>query len=178
VGADFCPEMVRLGEGKRRRAESGRGAGGRVRLGVADALRLPFAEASFDAVTVAFGIRNVCDLQAGLVEMLRVLKPGGLAVVLEFTTPARAWFRALFGLYFHRLLPRIGRLLAPSSGPGRGSAYRYLPDSVAVFPGAEGLAEEMTRAGFSAVRYRRLSLGIAALHAGRRPPAAAGGAEP
>ena len=166
VGTDFCPEMVRIGETKRRARGT---AGGRLCLAVADSQRLPFPEASFDGVTVAFGIRNVASLDLGLAEMLRVLRPGGRAVILEFTTPRRRWFRALFGFYFQRVLPAVGRWISGSRGEvGRG-AYSYLPASVAAFPDALGFARRMEQVGFASVRHQTLSLGIACLHVGVRP---------
>src|SRR4030095_13858401 len=99
---------------------------------LADALTLPFPDATFDVATVAFGIRNVEDLDAGLRELARVRRPGGGLVVLEFTTPPNPFIRRAFGLYFHRLLPRLGNALAgvPTN------AHRYLPHSVAGVPGA------------------------------------------
>ncbi len=182
LGTDFCPEMVHLGEKKRRRREPALGHNTTIGLGVADSLQLPFAEGSFDAVTVAFGIRNVVDLPVALTEMFRVLRPAGRVAVLEFTTPPRAWFRALFEIYFHRVLPWIGRQIAYSGSSSSqsagstgetdrfsGNAYSYLPASVKNFPDADALAELMSRAGFGTIRYRLLSLGIAAIHLGERP---------
>jgi demethylmenaquinone methyltransferase / 2-methoxy-6-polyprenyl-1,4-benzoquinol methylase len=162
IGTDFCPEMLRIGEGKRRRRSAP------VRLAAADALRLPFAASSFNAASVAFGIRNLADLDLGLREILRVLRPGGRAAILEFTTPTLPGFRSLFGFYFHRVLPRLGRLVARSRDPVAGRAYSYLPDSVRQFPDADGLAAAMTRAGFVKVTYRRLTMGIACIHLGEK----------
>ena len=159
VGTDFCEEMLRIGEDKRRRRDESR-----LELLVADTLSLPFDSASFDAVTVAFGIRNVCDLERGLVEMRRVLRPGGRCAVLEFTTPRFAPLRGLYRLYFHRMLPRIGRWISRSSAANE--AYSYLPASVENFPAPDGLAESMRSAGFAQVAYRLLTAGIAALHVG------------
>lgn len=162
IGTDFCPEMLRIGEGKRRRR------GAPVRLAAADALRLPFAAERFHAASVAFGIRNLSDLDLGLGEILRILRPGGRAVILEFTTPTMPGFRNLFGFYFHRVLPRLGRLVSRSPDPVAGRAYSYLPDSVRQFPDADGLAAAMTRAGFVKVGYRRLTMGIACIHSGEK----------
>jgi demethylmenaquinone methyltransferase/2-methoxy-6-polyprenyl-1,4-benzoquinol methylase len=167
-GADFCLPMVALGERKRvRRVEE------RLRLLAADALRLPFPDGSFDAVAVAFGVRNLADLDAGLRELMRVLKPAGRLAVLEFTTPPRRWLRRLFHFYFHRMLPRIGALL--SGRTGGGTAYRYLPASVAEFASPESLSRSIEAAGCSTVRFRLLSGGIAALYiavkAAPAPPA-------
>jgi demethylmenaquinone methyltransferase/2-methoxy-6-polyprenyl-1,4-benzoquinol methylase len=129
----------------------------------ADALSLPLADASVDLVTVAFGLRNLTSYRAGLDEMHRVLKPGGTAAILEFSTPPNAIFRALYGFYSWRVIPRVGAAFSR-----RPDAYRYLPESVRNFPGAERLAEEMTAAGFAGVRFVRMTSGIVALHMGQR----------
>ncbi len=168
VGTDFCPEMVhRAREKKRtlaRRRE--RPPAPPLEFLVADTLRLPFADGSFDFVTVGFGIRNVSSLEAGLREMARVLRPGGRAVILEFTTPRSPWFRKLFEVYFHHVLPRLGRWLSSAPDPDLDNAYEYLPDSVALFPEPEGLSEVLRRAGFAEVSYHLLTFGIAAVHLG------------
>jgi demethylmenaquinone methyltransferase/2-methoxy-6-polyprenyl-1,4-benzoquinol methylase len=126
-----------------------------------DVLALPFDEASFDVVTVGFGIRNVADLEAALRELARVLRPGGRVASLEITQP-RGLLRPFFRVWFDRLVPLAGRLL-----PG-GAAYTYLPASVRRFPGPADLAAAMERAGFSAVRWRLLAGGIVAIHTGRK----------
>ncbi len=133
----------------------------RIRLQVAPAEALPFADESFDVATVAFGLRNLPDRHRGLREMCRVVKSGGRAVVLEFTTPPGRLFREVYLWYFHRLLPWIGRLVS-----GHPSAYSYLPASVADFPSPEGLAAWMRQAGFQDVSYRLLTGGIVAIHVG------------
>jgi len=127
----------------------------------ADALALPFAGASLDGAIVAFGIRNVADLDAGLREVHRVLKPGARFVILEFSTPPLAIVRSCYHLYFHHVLPLVGRLVS-----GHGSAYTYLPMSVSHFPTEETLADHMRRAGFTTVTWERLTFGIAAIHVG------------
>ncbi len=184
IGTDFCIEMLQLGEKKIARAtqentekntENG-GATRPVLLAAADSLRLPFPDRTFDAIAVGFGVRNFAGLRSGLAEMLRVLRPGGRAVILEFTTPPSPWFRALFGFYFRRVLPRIGRAIAAARDPEAREAYSYLPASVSSFPDAEGLRAQMGEAGFSSVGYRFLSLGIAAIHWGGRPAERAPGA--
>ena len=141
---------------------SGRMLAGRSGMRVlADEERLPFAPASLDGAIVAFGIRNVDDLDAGLREVRRVLRPGARFVILEFSTPRFALVRAAYLAYFHHVLPFIGRLVS-----GHTSAYTYLPMSVANFPTEETLAERMRAAGFSTVTWERLTLGIAAIHTG------------
>jgi len=158
VGSDFTIEMLRCGEEKRRRAGIER-----LRLVAADSLALPFADGSFDAVTVAFGIRNVADLERAIGELLRVLKPGGQAAILEFSPPERGLLRSLFEVYFRRVLPGIGRLVSGSD------AYSYLPASVGEFPSARGFAEKLAACGFEAVTFRKLTLGVAVLHLAWRP---------
>jgi demethylmenaquinone methyltransferase/2-methoxy-6-polyprenyl-1,4-benzoquinol methylase len=133
-----------------------------VRNVEADALRLPFANAASDAVTIAFGLRNLEDPMRGLREMRRVLKPGGAVVILEFSKPVTPVFKHLFNFYFRHILPRIGAVIS-----GSGFAYQYLPDSVARFPGQAELVELLAAAGFQNAAYRNLSGGVAALHWGR-----------
>jgi demethylmenaquinone methyltransferase/2-methoxy-6-polyprenyl-1,4-benzoquinol methylase len=158
-GSDFCHPMLVAARRK--------GAAG---LFEADALRLPLRDASLDLVTVAFGFRNLANYRAGLAEMRRVLRPAGMAAILEFSEPPNAGFAALYHFYSRRILPLIGGALS-----GSREAYTYLPESVRKFPSAEELAKEMRRAGFREVRYERFSGGIVALHLGvtppRRPPA-------
>ena len=128
----------------------------------ADAMALPFEDASFDAATIGFGIRNVSDLEAGLAELARVLSPGGRLGCLEITQP-RGLLRPFFRLWFDHLIPFAGKVL-----PG-GAAYTYLPASVRRFPGPEELAAAMERSGFTDVRFRLLAGGIVTLHTARRP---------
>jgi demethylmenaquinone methyltransferase / 2-methoxy-6-polyprenyl-1,4-benzoquinol methylase len=155
IGSDFTYEMLRGGEAKR--------AALPVSSVCADALDLPYPDASFDGATVGFGVRNLADLEAGLREMARVLKPGARLVVLEFTTPHWQPFRGLYFFYFLRVLPLVGRLVSR-----HGSAYSYLPESVLRFPEPGDLARRMERAGFTAVGWKRLTGGIVALHWGER----------
>jgi len=155
VAADFALPMLQAGAGKAPRAILAPVA--------ADAQRLPLPDASMDGAIVAFGIRNVASLDAALREVHRVLRPGARFVILEFTTP-RSWIvRTFYHLYFHHLLPLIGGLIS-----GHGTAYRYLPKSVANFPAEPELASRMTSAGFRDVRWESLSFGIAAIHSGTR----------
>ena len=134
-----------------------------ARLAEGDALQLPFADGSFDAVTIAFGLRNLENVEGGLAEMFRVLKPGGRLAVLECSRPIIPIFRQLYEFYFHNILPRIGGLLSGSKG-----AYNYLPKSVRNFPDQKRLAAMMRSVGYANVRYHNLSGGIAALHLGER----------
>ena len=158
IGCDFCHPMLVLGHQKVGNTAN------RAYLTEGDALRLPFAEGQFDAVTIAFGLRNLAHVEGGLSEMRRVLKPGGRVAILEFSQPVLPLLRPLFQFYFHQILPRIGGLISGSS-----EAYRYLPQSVRHFPDQRALAEMMRSVGFESVRYQNLSGGIAALHLGERP---------
>lgn len=151
VATDFAEPMLRAGDAKR--------AGRRIRPVVADALQLPLPPASVAGAIVAFGVRNLADLDAGLREVHRVLAPGARFVILEFSRPRNPLVRLVYQTYFRQVLPRIGRLVS-----GHGSAYSYLPDSVAHFPVEEELAERLRRAGFAPVRWESLTFGIAALH--------------
>jgi demethylmenaquinone methyltransferase/2-methoxy-6-polyprenyl-1,4-benzoquinol methylase len=131
----------------------------------ADAHSLPFADGSFDRVVAAFAVRNFSDLAAGLREMRRVLRPAGRVVILELSTPPNLLVRGAFRLYFDRLSPRLAAALG-----GDRAAYRYLPRSVARFPGALRLAELLRETGFARVRFERLALGIAAIHVAEDGP--------
>jgi demethylmenaquinone methyltransferase/2-methoxy-6-polyprenyl-1,4-benzoquinol methylase len=133
--------------------------GSRFEARSGDAQALSFDDASFDRVVAGFAVRNFGDLEAGLREMRRVLRPNGRVVILELSTPPNRLIRASFDLYFHRVAPRLAAALG-----GDASAYRYLPRSVARFPGAERLAELLRAAGFSRVRFERLAFGVAAIH--------------
>lgn len=159
VGVDFCRPMLALASGK-----SARRKGRAVAFVEGDALRLPFAESTFDAASIAFGLRNLARVERGLEELLRVLKPGGRVAVLEFSKPVVPGFSVLFNFYFTRVLPFVGGVVSGSRG-----AYEYLPRSVSKFPDQRALAEMMRRAGFERVEFRNLTGGIAALHTGARP---------
>jgi demethylmenaquinone methyltransferase / 2-methoxy-6-polyprenyl-1,4-benzoquinol methylase len=152
VGLDFSERMLE----RARRKSSG------IEWVLGDLLALPFARESFDAATVGFGVRNVEDLEAGLRELGRTLRPAGRLACLEITRP-HGFLRPFFRLWFDGLVPLAGRIL-----PG-GAAYSYLPASVRRFPGPEDLAEAMRRAGFAEVEWRLLGGGIVALHVARKP---------
>ena len=130
----------------------------------ADALDLPLGSGAADGVVVAFGIRNVADLDAAIAEVYRVLAPGARFVILEFSTPRSAVMRRMYHAYFHHVLPFVGGLIS-----GHRTAYQYLPESVANFPEQRALAEVLQRAGFEDVRWRSLTFGVAALHTGTKP---------
>ncbi len=159
VGADFCHPMLVIGRGKAQR----RGAR-QVTFVEADARRLPFADNLFQIVSVAFGLRNVSDLDGTLREMVRVCRPGGRIAILEFSLPRMQPLGFVYGLYFRHVLPRVGQLLARN----RHSAYEYLPASVGEFPAGEALAERMRAAGASQVHYDPLTLGVATLYVGTK----------
>jgi len=152
IGADFSLPMMLAG---RSRLPS---TGQAFPLLAGDAMALPFADCVFDGVVNGFLLRNVARLDQALGELRRVLKPGAAAVCLEITWPRTPVFRDLFGLYFGRLVPLLGRAIS-----GDGGAYSYLPQSVAAFVSAPELAERMWAAGFREVRYRTLALGTVAL---------------
>jgi demethylmenaquinone methyltransferase/2-methoxy-6-polyprenyl-1,4-benzoquinol methylase len=157
---DFSLGMLERGIAKVRE----RGAGERVRFIAGDALALPFADSSFDAVTSGFLMRNVTDIVRAFAEMRRVVRPGGRVVCLEISKPVLPLFSRLFWWYFTRVVPAMGRLVS-----GNAEAYRYLPQSLAQFVTAEELKGMMEQAGLEEVTYRRLMLGTVAIHVGKRP---------
>jgi demethylmenaquinone methyltransferase/2-methoxy-6-polyprenyl-1,4-benzoquinol methylase len=152
VAADFSVGMLAAGAGRN------------VPRVAADATRLPFGDAVFDAVTISFGLRNVVDPQAALREMARVTRPGGRLVVCEFSTPPNGLFATAYKEYLMRALPRVAR--AVSSNP---DAYVYLAESIRAWPDQASLARDISRAGWAGVRWRNLTGGIVALHAGYKP---------
>jgi len=158
IGTDFCRPMLTVAQSKP--------SGGTTPIPYVegDALRLPFADNSFDAVTIAFGLRNLASVADGLAELFRIIKPGGRLAVLEFSAPVVPGFGKLFNFYFSHILPRIGGAVSGSRG-----AYEYLPDSVSKFPDQKRLVTMMDSTGFGAVKFRNLTGGIAALHIGTKP---------
>lgn len=158
TGLDFCRPMLDLA------ARKAQGETPRPVFIEGDALCLPFEDETFDAVTIAFGLRNLASVERGLDELRRVLKPGGRVAILEFSKPVVPGFNALFQFYFARVLPRIGGMISGSQ-----SAYSYLPASVSRFPSQKELARMMLAAGFESVEYKNLTGGIAALHLATRP---------
>ncbi|MEX0600701.1 MAG: bifunctional demethylmenaquinone methyltransferase/2-methoxy-6-polyprenyl-1,4-benzoquinol methylase UbiE [Rhodothermales bacterium] len=159
VGVDISEEM--LVQGRRKVERIGRESIITLRRG--DAARLPFSDRQFDAALVAFGVRNFENLQDGLREIRRVLKPGGALVVLEFSHPTAFPIKQAYSFYSHVVLPVIGRLLSNNS-----AAYEYLPASVDVFPSGDAFRQEMRDAGYEGVLVKPLTFGIASLYKGRR----------
>ncbi|MGH9944756.1 MAG: bifunctional demethylmenaquinone methyltransferase/2-methoxy-6-polyprenyl-1,4-benzoquinol methylase UbiE [Pyrinomonadaceae bacterium] len=157
TGLDFCRPMLELASLKAARGEAA------IPFIEGDALNLPFADAAFDVVTIAFGLRNLATVEGGLHELFRVIKPGGTLGVLEFSHPVVPGFNALFQFYFARVLPKIGGAISGSRG-----AYEYLAKSVAPFPNQKRLAELLRQTGFASVEYQNLTGGIAAFHVGRK----------
>jgi demethylmenaquinone methyltransferase/2-methoxy-6-polyprenyl-1,4-benzoquinol methylase len=155
VGCDFSLGMLRVG------AAAGHDG---VELIAGDALRLPFADASFDAVTISFGLRNTADVDLALRELLRVTKPGGRLVVCEFSHPTWRPFRTVYVEYLMRLLPPVVRRI--SSDP---EAYAYLAESIRAWPAQAELADRITTAGWRGTQWRNLTGGIVALHRARKP---------
>ena len=155
VGTDFCRPMLSVAQGKSTSIPFIEG----------DAMDLSFADDSFDAVTIAFGLRNLSNVAGGLAELARVLRPGGRLVVLEFSSPVVPGFRGIFNFYFSKILPRIGGLISGERG-----AYEYLPDSVAKFPDQKKLVALMEGKGFDEVEFTNLTGGIAAIHTGIKRP--------
>ena len=154
VPCDFSLGMLQVGKQAR----------GHLPFVAGDATRLPFADDSFDAVTISFGLRNIVDPDTGLAEMLRVTRPGGTLVVCEFSSPTWSPFRTLYVEYLMRALPTVAR--AVSSNP---EAYVYLAESIRAWPDQRGLAQRIADAGWSSCEWQNLSGGIVALHRARKP---------
>jgi demethylmenaquinone methyltransferase/2-methoxy-6-polyprenyl-1,4-benzoquinol methylase len=160
IGLDLNREMLVVGQAKAGAAAEGR----HISLVQGDAFHLPFGDDSFDGVTICFGVRNLPDHLAGLSEMTRVVRPGGRVCVLETHWPGRPVFREVFGFYFGRLVPWLGRLLT-----GDDVSYQYLVDSTQDFPPPEFFVTVMKRAGLKRIIYRPLTLGTVALYVGTKP---------
>ncbi|NBB99430.1 MAG: bifunctional demethylmenaquinone methyltransferase/2-methoxy-6-polyprenyl-1,4-benzoquinol methylase UbiE [Bacteroidetes bacterium] len=159
VGVDISEEMLAFG----RKKIAARGLSDRVVLRTGDAQKLPFSDNQFDAALVAFGVRNFEDLDAGLADMRRVLRPGGSLVVLEFSQPQVFPVKQLYQFYSRHILPRIGRTISQNEG-----AYQYLPDSVAAFPSGPAFLGRMRAVGYSDLQWKPLTFGIASLYYGRK----------
>jgi demethylmenaquinone methyltransferase / 2-methoxy-6-polyprenyl-1,4-benzoquinol methylase len=157
MGADFCPPMLAIARSK------GVTRALPIHFLGADALHLPFGDGSLDAVTSAFGFRNLANYRQGIEEMRRVLKTGGRVAILEFSQVRWPVFGPVFRFYFRRILPRVGAWISGTEGP-----YRYLPDSVSKFPNQDRLADMLRSAGFHNVSYRNFTGGVAALHVGEK----------
>ncbi|MGC8594386.1 MAG: bifunctional demethylmenaquinone methyltransferase/2-methoxy-6-polyprenyl-1,4-benzoquinol methylase UbiE [Candidatus Kryptoniota bacterium] len=158
VAVDFAEKMLAAFIEKKQKSNFD----GMIEIVQADAEKLPFNGRTFDVVSVAFGVRNFGDMQAGLKEMHRVLKENGRVVVLEFSKPKIVIFRSLYFFYFRRILPLIGRIFSPY-----GKAYNYLPESVSAFPDGKEFEGEMAKAGFREVKSIPLTFGIATLYVGK-----------
>jgi demethylmenaquinone methyltransferase/2-methoxy-6-polyprenyl-1,4-benzoquinol methylase len=159
VGEDFTQGMLVHGQSKLKSSRHGE----RILLVNAPCEQIPHPDATFDGITIAFGIRNVVDRQEGLNEMFRVLKPGGRAVILEFSNPRSELFRQIYYFYFQKILPTIGGLIS------KRSAYQYLPDSVIEFPSREDFSAMMGKAGFQRLQYCDLTFGISTVYVGDKP---------
>jgi demethylmenaquinone methyltransferase/2-methoxy-6-polyprenyl-1,4-benzoquinol methylase len=165
VACDFSLGMLQVGA--RRAVSEHRPEGpapGPVRFAAGDALRLPFRDGAFDAVTISFGLRNVADPGSALAEMLRVTRPGGRLVICEFGHLPAAALDAWYGRYLSAALPAVARRLSPA-----GDAYEYLAESIKDWPSQEELARRMSAAGWTAIRWRNLTLGVVTVHAALRP---------
>jgi demethylmenaquinone methyltransferase/2-methoxy-6-polyprenyl-1,4-benzoquinol methylase len=157
VGSDFCYAMLEIARKKTVQDD--------IVFLEADSQQLPFEDDRFQCVTVAFGLRNVADTDLGLREMTRVCKPGGQVMVLEFSQPTLIGLRQAYGFYFRNILPRIGQWFASNDK----SAYSYLPESVGQFPDGQALADRMTAAGLTNVRFKPMTFGVATIYEGFKP---------
>lgn len=159
VGMDFCQPM--LDEAERKKANAGADRHPRVTFRQGDGMALPLPDASFDAITIAFGLRNMADRHRSLSEMRRVLRPGGRLYILEFSQPYR-WFQPVYFFYLHHVLPAVAGLVTRDR-----AAYVYLNETIKEFPGRDALAEEIKAAGFASVSATPMTFGIVALHEAR-----------
>jgi demethylmenaquinone methyltransferase/2-methoxy-6-polyprenyl-1,4-benzoquinol methylase len=159
VGVDISEGMLDVGKKK----VKAKGLGKVVSLQYGDSENLPFADNSFDAITVGFGVRNFEDLRRGLQEMYRVLRPGGKAVILEFSRPRAFPFKQVYSLYFSFILPRIGKMVSKDD-----SAYTYLPKSVEAFPDGEDFLHILDEIGFKQNQCRSLTFGVSSIYTGTK----------
>lgn len=157
IGTDFCRPMLAVAADKNKKNHLS------IPYLEGDGMNLSFPDETFDAVTIAFGLRNFSNWLDGLKELRRITKKGGKLVILEFSTPIVPCFKQLFNLYFTQILPRIGGAVSGSRG-----AYEYLPDSVSRFPDQKNLAKMMGEVGFEKIDYKNLTGGIAAIHTGTK----------
>ena len=160
VATDFCPEMLEIGERKKRNA----GIDSQLQFMQADTEELPFSNNTFQIVSVAFGLRNVSDTDRGLGEMVRVCMESGRVAILEFSMPQRQPIQGIYRWYFRNVLPKIGQWLARNEL----DAYNYLPESVGDFPSGQALADRMTQAGLGEVKIYPLTFGVATLYVGTK----------
>ncbi len=160
TGGDLSEGMLDVGRTKIDRL----GLSGRVSLQVADALDLPFADGAFDAVTIGFGVRNFEHLDRGYSEMTRVLRPGGLLVVLELTPPASRVVKPFYNFYTRAVIPAVGRMVSHDS-----RAYTYLPESIAAVPARDDMTSLMAAAGLTECRWKSLAFGVATIYTARKP---------
>lgn len=159
IGVDISEGMLEVGRAKMKDKKLDH----KIELMYGDSENLPFEENKFDAVIVAFGVRNFENLERGLVEMLRVLRPGGKVVVLEFSKPGKFPFKQIYNFYFRFVLPKIGRWVSKDS-----SAYTYLPESVQAFPDGEGFLKILNRLGYKNTSCKSLTFGISSLYIGTK----------
>lgn len=160
IGLDFSIPMLKIAQKKIYK----KGLSNRIKLSLANALSLPFMSETANAIIIAFGLRNLSDPGRGLIEMCRVIRPGGHLVILEFSNPKNYFFKKLYYLYFLRVLPWLGGIISQNR-----KAYQYLPESVLAFPYGDALREKLAQSGFQAVSYYPLTWGIAAVYTARKP---------
>ncbi|MFG0291113.1 MAG: bifunctional demethylmenaquinone methyltransferase/2-methoxy-6-polyprenyl-1,4-benzoquinol methylase UbiE [Rhodopirellula sp. JB044] len=168
IGSDFCHAMLEIARDKEAsRVIDTSGGAGRPTIPFfeADSMQLPFTDDRFQCVTVAFGLRNIVDTDQGIREMVRVCRPGGQVMVLEFSQPTLPVLKQLYGFYFRAILPKVGQWLARNDK----SAYEYLPASVGQFPCGEALASRLRDAGLDSVEFHPLTLGVATIYIGTKP---------
>ncbi|MDE6396232.1 MAG: ubiquinone/menaquinone biosynthesis methyltransferase, partial [Muribaculaceae bacterium] len=160
TGGDLSEGMLEVGRSKVERL----GLSDRITLQVADALNLPFADNSFDAITIGFGVRNFEHLDRGYAEMARVLRPGGLLVVLELTPPASKAVRPFYNFYTRAIIPAVGRVVSHDS-----RAYTYLPESIAAVPARDDMTALMSEAGLTGAKWKSLAFGAATIYTATKP---------